>query len=116
MINFIVVSKGAGRIAEVAARFTLEALLANRSRLIANSLLAESLKKMPKKPVKTLPKRPSFMEPWMEPQNLSGGRHCRVDHTGVNIIGGLSIGIGVKECLGSNASNSTLNLRLEMGS
>ena len=36
VINFVVITKGAGRIAEVAARFTLDAMPANRWRLTPN--------------------------------------------------------------------------------
>ena len=70
IINLIVITKGAGRVSEVAARFTLDAMpgkqMAIDADLNAGILTGEEAKKEEKK----LPKRVSFMVLWMVQQSL----------------------------------------------
>ena len=70
IINLIVITKGAGRVSEVAARFTLDAMpgkqMAIDADLNAGIITSEEAKTRRMK----LQKRENFMEQWMEQQNL----------------------------------------------
>lgn len=97
VINFIVVSKGAGRIAEVAARFTLEALpgkqIAIDSELSNGGINQEEAKKARE----TITKEAEFYGAMDGASKfVRGDAIAGLIITGVNIIGGLFIGIGVK--------------------
>ena len=72
IINFVVVTKGAGRISEVSARFTLDAMpgkqMAIDADLNAGILTQVSEVKAPR----SRAVKPIFMEQWMEPVNSYG--------------------------------------------
>lgn len=71
LINFMVITKGAGRVAEVSARFALDPCPANRWPLMRTSMPASSKKMRPASAAKKSAKRPIFMAPWMVPRSLS---------------------------------------------
>ena len=64
-VNFIVITKGATRIAEVGARFTLDAMLDARWPSMPISMPVCSAVKMPSSSVRKSVKKRIFMAPWM---------------------------------------------------
>ena len=73
LINFIVITKGSGRIAEVAARFTLDAMPGKQMAIDADlnaGMIDENEAKTP--PGGDIRTNPNSMAPWTGPANLSG--------------------------------------------
>ena len=98
LINFIVITKGAGRIAEVAARFTLEALPGKQ--MAIDSELASGLMKYPdaKQARETLSQEADFYGAIDGASKfVRGDAIASLIITVVNIVGGLIIGMTVKK-------------------
>ena len=93
IINFVVITKGAGRVAEVAARFTLDAMPGKQMAIDAdlnagliNDKEARQRRKSPRKPIST--------ERWtVRSKFVRGDAVAAVVITLVNILGGLTIGV-----------------------
>ncbi len=69
LINFVVVTKGAGRISEVSARFTLDAMPGKQMAIDAD-LNAGLIPTRPGRGVRKFRVRPISMAPWTAPVNL----------------------------------------------
>ena len=67
IINFVVVTKGAGRISEVTARFTWTPCPASRWRSMPTSMPGLSTRMKPGKGVAMSPGKPISMAPWTAP-------------------------------------------------
>lgn len=105
MINFIVVTKGAGRIAEVTARFTLEALPGRQIAIdseLSSGLITQEQAKSDRKKLRAETDFYGSMDG--ASKFVKGDAIAGLLITGVNIIGGLITGILLKgmnigECL-----------------
>lgn len=97
IINFIVVTKGAGRIAEVAARFTLEAL-PGKQMSIDNELSSGLLSQKEAKKERTKVNAEAEFYGAMDGASkfVRGDAIVGLIVTGVNIVGGFVIGVLVK--------------------
>lgn len=94
LINFMVITKGSGRIAEVAARFTLDALPGKQMSIdgeLANGALSESEAKKKREEVQ----READFYGAMDGASkfVRGDAIAGLLITGINIIGGLLIGV-----------------------
>ena len=67
IIQFVVITKGAGRVAEVAARFTLDAMPGKQMAIDADLNAASSTRTRPGSAGTTSPRRPTSTEPWTAP-------------------------------------------------
>ena len=111
VINFVVITKGAGRVAEVAARFTLDAMPGKQMSIDADlnaGLINEARRQT--SPSGNRSKRPTSTGPWMERASLFGGDAIAgIVITMVNIIGGLLIGVIQKNLdIATAAKNYTM--------
>lgn len=116
IINFIVITKGAGRIAEVAARFTLEALsgkqMAIESELNAGILTHPEAKKEREKIVE---EADFYGAMDGASKFVRGDAIASVLITFVNIIGGMAIGVAVKGYSWQDAWNTFVRLTIGDG-
>jgi len=71
LINFIVITKGAGRIAEVAARFTLDAMPGKQMAIDAELMPESSMKPRRAHGVARWNRKLTFMGRWTAPANSS---------------------------------------------
>lgn len=97
MINFIVVTKGAGRVAEVAARFTLEALPGKQMAIdqeLASGLVTHKEAKQAREEVRVEADFYGAMDG--ASKFVRGDAIAGIVITLVNIVGGLIIGMTVK--------------------
>lgn len=77
VVNFVVITKGSGRIAEVAARFILDAMPGNRWRSMQTSMRVLSTIQRRERGVALLPRRPISMVQWTVQASLSGAMRWR---------------------------------------
>ena len=77
IINFIVVTKGAGRVSEVIARFTLDAMPGKQMAIDADLNAGLIDQEEAKQQRKELTQENDFTDQWMAPQNLSGVTRSR---------------------------------------
>lgn len=97
LINFFVVTKGAGRIAEVAARFTLEALPGKQMALdseVSSGLISHDQAKEERKKLTAETDFYGAMDG--ASKFVKGDAIAGLIITGVNLVGGFIMGIGVK--------------------
>ncbi len=97
VINFIVVTKGAGRIAEVAARFTLEALPGKQMAIdseLTTGLISQAQAKEERKRIAAESEFYGSMDG--ASKFVKGDAIAGVVIILVNLLGGLAIGIGAK--------------------
>ena len=98
VINFIVVSKGAGRIAEVAARFTLEALPGKQMAIdseLNSGLLTQEQSRKERSKLQAEAEFHGSMDG--ASKFVKGDAICSLIITFVNLVGGLTVGIIVKK-------------------
>jgi len=70
VINFVVITKGAGRVAEVAARFTLDALPGKQMAIDADLSAGYLSEKEARKRRENIRREADFTVPWMAPASL----------------------------------------------
>jgi flagellar biosynthesis protein FlhA len=93
-INFIVITKGSGRVAEVAARFTLDAMPGKQMSIDADLNAGLINEQEARRRRKRLSRRLISMEQWMELQSLCEEMLLPgIIITIINILGGLLIGV-----------------------
>jgi flagellar biosynthesis protein FlhA len=98
LINFIVVTKGAGRIAEVAARFTLEALPGKQMAIdseLSAGLISQTQAKEERKKIASESDFYGSMDG--ASKFVKGDAIAGVIITFVNIVGGIVIGVALKK-------------------
>ena len=93
VINFVVITKGAGRIAEVAARFTLDAMPGKQMAIDAELNAGLIKEDQARKRRDALSAKRIFTVLWMVPASLYGDAIAGIIITLVNIIGGIGIGV-----------------------
>ena len=71
IINLVVVTRGAGRVSEVSARFTLDAMPGKQMAIDADLNAGVLTTKRPRSGVKRLPRKRISTVPWMAPRNSS---------------------------------------------
>ena len=77
IINFVVITKGAGRVAEVSARFTLDACLANRCPSTRTWPTARSPTRKPRRVAWKSNAKPTSSAPWTARVSSSAGTPSR---------------------------------------
>jgi flagellar biosynthesis protein FlhA len=110
IINFVVITKGAGRIAEVAARFTLDAMPGKQMSIDAD-LNAGIIDEEEAKFRRELVSREAEYYGAMDGANkfVRGDAIAGIIITGINILGGLAVGVIQNELtFGEAAQNYTL--------
>ncbi len=94
VINFVVITKGAGRIAEVSARFTLDAM-AGKQMAIDNELSAGAIDEVEAKKRRAAVQQESDFYATMDGANkfIRGDAIAGLIITAINLVGGLFIGV-----------------------
>lgn len=109
LINFMVITKGAGRIAEVAARFTLDAMPGKQMAIDAD-LNAGTIDESEARQRRRAIARESEFHGAMDGASkfVKGDAVAGIIITGINIVGGLIIGVLGGMPVGKAATNYTL--------
>ncbi|TWI72401.1 flagellar biosynthesis protein FlhA [Desulfobotulus alkaliphilus] len=109
LINFMVITKGAGRIAEVAARFTLDAMPGKQMAIDAD-LNAGIIDEREAKERRMTIARESEFHGSMDGASkfVKGDAIAGIIITGINLVGGLIIGVLAGMPVGQAAANYTL--------
>jgi flagellar biosynthesis protein FlhA len=92
-INFIVITKGAGRMAEVAARFTLDAMPGKQMAIDADSRPASSTRTRPAPPRGDLAQADFYGAMDGASKFVKGDAIAGLLITIINILGGIFIGV-----------------------
>ena len=92
IINLIVITKGAGRVSEVAARFTLDAMPGKQMAIDADLNTGILSSEEAKTEEKKLQRKVNFMVQWMVLKFVKGDAIAGILILVINIIGGLIIG------------------------
>jgi flagellar biosynthesis protein FlhA len=110
VINFVVITKGAGRVAEVAARFTLDAMPGKQMAIDADlnaGLISDDIARQRRKEISTEADFYGSMDG--ASKFVRGDAIAGIVITGINIIGGLVIGVLQKGLpIATAAQNYTL--------
>lgn len=109
LINFMVITKGAGRIAEVAARFTLDAMPGKQMAIDADLNAGTIDEKEARERRKTIARESEFHGAMDGASKfVKGDAIAGIIITGINIVGGLTIGVLNGMPVARAATNYTL--------
>nr|AAO34610.1 HrpV [Dickeya chrysanthemi] len=93
VVNFLVITKGSERVAEVAARFTLDAMPGKQMSIDSDLRAGLIDSQQARQRRKTWPRRASYSVPWTGDEVVKGDAIASLVIVFINMIGGFAIGV-----------------------